>query len=137
MSTFGYNFIPLVQHGGGVGKGDVCLLHETEVAGSCLPTVGGSKAEDRPLLVEGDAIVLLLPDVAGEGGFVGLVSVSERCLVSCKPLLEGVGCEPDILLDVTGSFYSALVHNIARLALSIQGAGRPPAVATFSLHLCG
>ena len=102
------------------------------MAGFCLPTVGGSKAEseDRPLLVEGDAVVLLLPDVAGEGGFVGLVSVSERCLVSCKPLLEGVGCEPDILLDVAGSFYSAL-------ALSIQGAGRPPAVATFSLHLCG
>ena len=33
------------------------------MAGFCLPTVGGSRAEseDRPLLVEGDAVVLLLP----------------------------------------------------------------------------
>ena len=134
MSALGYDLVPLVQRGGGVGKGDVGLLHDAEVAGSRLPAVGGSQAEDRPLLVVGDVIVLLLPDIAGEGGFVGLISVVEGCLVTCKPLLEGVGREPDVLLGVASSFHSAFVHQATGLALSIKGAGWLPAVATFCFH---
>ena len=65
---------------------------------------------------------------------MSLGSVVEGGFVSCEPLLEGVGCKPNVFFCLACSFHCALVHTVGGLALAIQGTGGLSAVVAHCLH---
>ena len=102
MAAFGNDLVPLVECCHWVGEGDLKLLHEAEVTGSHFPAVGWSLADNRPALRKRYILVLQLPEIAGEGGSVGKLLVIEGLLMAGEPLLEGVGSESDVYIQVAG-----------------------------------
>ena len=134
MAALGNNLISFVKCGPGVGQRDVRLLHQTEVADPHPPAVRWRKAEDGPVLIVCDLLILQLPDVTWEGGLGGKLVVGEGGLLSSEPLHEAVWGESDLLLGGASGLHSAPVDKVGGLALSFQWAGLRSTVAALGLH---
>ena len=91
---------------------------------------------DAPFHGEGDAILLQLPNLGGEGSAVGVGFLDEGVVVGVVPLLEGVGCQADVLLALLLRGDCTLVDNFGSQAASLQNtAGWAAPTVAASPHL--
>ena len=72
MPAFPNNLVPFVEGGRAVGKRDEGLLCQAELALLGLLAVRRGLSLDAPFHGEGDALLLQLPNVGGEGSAVGV-----------------------------------------------------------------
>ena len=129
VSALAHDLRPLVKHYDWVTSGYGCFLSETEATISATSAVGVGDADGLP----GDGgihpLVLLLPDVLGEGSVVPLAGVGEGGLVVVESELECDCSLADVLLVLGVGVHLGFVHQAGDLAPSLERA-HPPAAST-------
>ena len=112
---------PLVQHEADVPTGNGCLLGEAEVALLVAPCVRVGDTHRLPGDVGVQALVLLPPEVVGQGGLVPLGVADKGGLVVVVPQLKGYCSLPNILLDFISTLSPSFVYQALDLAFSLEG----------------
>ena len=101
---------PLVQHEVDVPACNGCLLCETETAMLAAPCVGVGDTHRLPGDVGVQTLVLLFPEVVGQGGVVLLALTDKGGLVVVKPQLESYCCLSNVLLYLISSLSPSFVN---------------------------